>query len=85
LPKEQILDRKCKVATLDALLTKAKTFENTKTTGKNQNIVDIFDKLKTFKRVLLNDASHYNSAEIYKSELEDAISVLSALDAMLAK
>ena len=83
LPKEQILDRKCKVATLDALLTKAKTFENTKTTGKNQDIVDIFDKLKTYKRVLLNDASHYNSTEIYKGELEEAINILRDLEILI--
>lgn len=79
LPKEQILDRKCKVATLDALLTKAKNFETTKTTGKNQDIIDIFDKLKTYKRILLNDASHYNSTDIYKVELEDAINTLEDL------
>ncbi len=76
LPKEQILDRRCKVSNLDTLLTKAKKFEETKTTNRNQDIVDILIKLKTFKRVLLNDASHYNSTEIYKNELENVIDTL---------
>ncbi len=79
LPKEQIVDRRCKVSNLDTLLTKAKRFEDTKTIGRNQDIVDILIKLKTFKRVLLNDASHYNSTEIYKSELESTIAELTTL------
>ncbi len=79
LPKELILDRRCKVLNLDTLLKKAKNFEETKTIGKNQDIIDSFNALRTFKRVLLNDASHYNSTEIYKSELESTIDTLTTL------
>lgn len=79
LPKELILDKRCKVLNLDNLLTKAKIFEDTKKVNRNQDIVDCFNKLKTFKRVLLNDASHYNSTDIYKIELEDVIETLNKL------
>lgn len=83
LPKEQILDRRCKVSNLDTLLTKAKKFEDTKTIGRNQEIVNIFIELKTFKRVLLNDASHYNSTEIYRGELESTMNVLTTLASII--
>ena len=84
LPKELILDRRCKVSNLDTLLKKAKKYEETKpTTTKNQEIIDSFVKLRTFKRVLLNDASHYNSTEIYKSEVENTIEVLTTLEDLI--
>ncbi len=82
LPKEQILDRKCKIATLDTLLGKAINFEDTKP-NKNQRIVDIFKALKTYKKVLLNEASHYNSTDIYKLELEDTISIIDELEKII--
>jgi len=78
LPKELQLDRRCKIVSLNTLLDKAKNFEATKE-DKDQDLVDIFDKLKTFKRVLLNEASHYNSSEIYKRELEDVITTIESL------
>ncbi len=83
LPKELILDRRCKVSNLDTLLKKAKNYEETKSIDKNQEIIDSFLKLRTFKRVLLNDASHYNSTEIYKSEVERTIETLINLDNIL--
>ncbi len=67
------------MSNLDTLLKKAKKFEETKSTDRNQDIVDILIRLRTFKRVLLNDASHYNSTEIYRSELEHTIEALIAL------
>lgn len=79
LPIEQTVGAKCKKLNLDALLNKAKLFEETKTTHRNQDLVDIFSKLKTFKKILLNDASHYSSTDIYKTELEEAIEVLENL------
>jgi len=79
LPVELTVGAKCKKLTLDSLLTKSTTFEKTKEVNKNQELIDAFTKLKTFKRVLLNDASHYNSTDIYKGELEDAIEVLEEL------
>jgi len=79
LPIELTVGTKCKKLNLEGLLNKAKTFEDTKEVERNQEIIDIFDKLKTFKRVLLNDASHYNDIEIYKRELEDTIEILEEL------
>ena len=84
LPKELILDRRCKVLNLDTLLKKAKNYEETKSIDKNQEIIDSFVKLRTFKRVLLNDASHYNSTEIYKSEVENTIEVLTTLEDLIS-
>lgn len=83
LPKELILDRRCKVLNLDTLLRKAKTYEETKSIDKNQDIIDSFVKLRAFKRILLNDASHYNSTEIYKSEVENTIEVLATLGSII--
>ncbi|MEA1955047.1 MAG: hypothetical protein U9N02_00970 [Campylobacterota bacterium] len=83
LPKEQTIGAKCKKLNLDSLLTKAKTFEDTKTTNINEDLLNCFIKLKTFKRVLLNNASHYNSTDIYKAELEDAIKTLEELEKII--
>ncbi|MEA1982492.1 MAG: hypothetical protein U9N39_03015, partial [Campylobacterota bacterium] len=79
LPTELTIGTKCKKLNLDALLNKAISFEDTKAANRNQEIVDIFTKLKTFKKILLNDASHYSSTDIFKAELEEAIEALEIL------
>jgi ABC-type lipoprotein export system ATPase subunit len=83
LPNELTVGDGCKILELDKLLNKAIKFETTKATNINQDIIDNLNKLKTFKRILLNDASHYNSTDIFKIELEDAINVLSSMQLML--
>jgi len=80
LPKDLQVGDRCKVLELDKLLNKAIKFENTKGIDKNQNIIDNLNKLKTFKRVLLNDASHYNSTDIYKRDIEDVVKIIEKLD-----
>jgi len=69
LPRELQIGARC-----------SKIFEENKGEERNQDIIDIFINLKTFKRVLLNDASHYNSTEIYKAELENIILDLEKLE-----
>ncbi len=83
LKYELTIGDRCKVLELDKLLNKAIKFENTKEEDKNQIIIDTLQKLKTFKRVLLNDASHYNDTNIYKNELEDTIDSLTILKSEL--
>ncbi len=79
LPNGLIIGDRCKVVELDKLLNRAIKFEDTKIEDKDEEIVEKLKKLKTFKRVLLNDASHYNDTDIYKVELEEAIEVLEKL------
>ncbi len=83
LPNELTVGNGCKILDLEKLLKKAIEFETTKATNINQDIIDNLNKLKTFKRVLLNDASHYNSTDIYKIELEDAINTLGDLGRLI--
>ena len=79
LPKEQVIGNNCKKISLQNMLNKAITFETTKN-NIDQDIVDLFNKLKTFKKILLNDASHYNNTDIYKAELESTIVELKKLE-----
>ena len=85
LKAELTIGDKCKVLDLDKLLRQAIKSENTKTEGKNEEIIENLKKLKTFKRILLNDASHYNSTDIYKVELQEAIKVLTILKDKVCK
>jgi ABC-type lipoprotein export system ATPase subunit len=79
LPKEQVIGNNCKKISLENMLNKAIKFESTND-NTNQDIVDIFNELKTFKKILLNDASHYNNTDIYKAELESTIAKLKKLE-----
>jgi len=79
LKDELTIGERCKILDLDKLLRQAIKFETTKDESRDEVIVENLNKLKTFKRVLLNDASHYNDTNIYKVELEEAIEVLEIL------
>ena len=78
LKDELTIGDRCKVLDLDRLLRQAIKFGD-----KNEETVTNLRKLKTFKRVLLNDASHYNDTNIYKTELEEAIEVIESLDKII--
>jgi hypothetical protein len=79
LPKELVIGNNCKKISLQNMLNKAITFETTKD-NTDQDIVGIINKLKTFKKILLNNASHYNNTDICKAELESAIVELKKLE-----
>ena len=82
LPPEKLVNKNCKELDLNGLLLGAIAFETAKPT-KNQDIIDNLSKLQTYRRVMLNQASHASDANIFSRELDDAIVTLGALEALL--
>jgi hypothetical protein len=84
LPPEKLVNKNCKELDLNGLLQNAIAFENAKP-DKNQGIVDNLSKLQTYRRVILNQASHASDANIFLRELEDAIRTLEILEPLLSQ
>lgn len=82
LPPEKLVNRNCKELDLNGLLQNAIAFESAKPT-KNQDIIDNLSKLQTYRRVMLNQASHASDANIFSRELDDAIVALGILETLL--
>jgi len=76
LPTENLVNKNCKTLDLNGLLQNGISFENGKGTDKNQITIEILTELQTFRRVLLNPASHNDDTNIFKREIEDTINLL---------
>ena len=80
LPPEKLVNKNCKELDLNGLIQNAISFENAKTTVKNQTIIDSLTKLQTYRKIILNSGSHHNDVVIYKKELAEAIEVIEKLE-----
>jgi len=82
LPPEKLVNKNCKELDLNGLLQNAIAFESAKA-DKNQDIIDNLSKLQTYRRVMLNQASHASDTNIFLREIEDAIVTLGILETLL--
>ena len=82
LPTDKLVNKNCKQLDLNGLLQNAIAFEKSKE-QKNLTIVNILEKLQTYRTTVLNPASHYDEVNVYKSELEKIILDLSELESLL--
>jgi len=72
LPADKLVNKNCKQLDLNGLLQNAISFENRKE-NTNQDIISILEDLQTYRNTVLNPASHYDTRNIYKTELEKII------------
>ena len=79
LPAAKLVNKNCKTLDLNGLLQNGISFENDKHANKNRTTIDILIELQTFRRVLLNPASHNDDTSIFKREIEDTIKLLDDL------
>jgi len=79
LPANKLVNKNCKQLDLNGLLQNAVAFEKAKE-EKNQSIINLLERLKTYRNTVLNPASHYDNINVYKSELESIIVELDELE-----
>lgn len=82
LPADRLVNKNCKQLDLNGLLQNSISFENEKEMT-SQRVIEIFQKLQTYRNTVLNPASHHDDVNVYKSELHDITLVLVELESNL--